>query len=142
MNEASETSSFFINTKAPMGQIKTFVEKKFKLLSIFGTFPHSVEPCLQAESCKEETFSHCRFCCSFYGSLSTIQHRFKVTLAGRVSDLDWLIFINNLPSEDEDEICLSSGRWPPELSGITYSCKPCQIRVDRVQTLSPFRIFT
>ena len=135
LKNKSDISSFFITTKLAMGQIKTFVEKQFQLISIFGTYPHSFEPCLQAEHCSMEVFSHCRWCCRLYNNAGCVQHRFQVTVAGQVTDMEWLLFMQDMPGDEEDETGL-------EMVGINYSCKPCQVRLDTVDNISDFRLFS
>ena len=137
-----ETSGFFITSKAPLGQIKTLVDKQFKLISIYGTSPHSVEPCLKAEACAAEVFPHCRLCCDMHNSAGTISHSYKVTVYGAVSDLEWMVFISQLHADHGDDLDMISGRWPPEDLGTTSSCKPCQVRLNSVSNLSKFRLFS
>ena len=137
-----ESSSFFITTKAPMGLIKHQVETKFQVLSILGISPHSYAPCSLAESCSMEAYPHCSWCCSIQQIAGPVEHRYKVTLQGRVSDLEWIVFISELQETNEDEMDISSGRWPPEKMGPMSSCKSCEVRIDSVKNLLEFRMFT
>ena len=72
----------------------------------------------------------------------TVDHRFKVTISGNVADLEWMVFISEFNGKNEDDMEIISGRWPPDISGMTSRCKPCQVKVNSVKNLSEFRLFS
>ena len=132
-NNNKTVSSFFIMTKAPEAQIKKQIEKNFLIDSLTGTSPHSVTPCTKPDCCS----SNCRICCS--ASLS-VEHTFKVTVAGLVTDMEWSVLMSS--QETQNQI-ISSGRWPPETMSTpsSSSCKPCQVRLDLAGNIFHLRLF-
>ena len=107
-----------------------------------GVFPHSVLPCDNEDSCKSEQTKHCHWCCSIHQSYGEVTHKFKVTLKGRISDLAWMIFISEIQTEEADAMDIHSGRWPENNLKFRSLCKPCQIRVDKIDKFSEFRLFS